>query len=433
MMWGLAVAMAALVVVALVLLLWPLLFNRRAAAVSRGALNAAVYRDQLAELARDRAAGTLTEDNFLQSTQELQRRALQDTAEADSPVDAPSVPRPKALLAAVALAVPVCATLLYIWLGNPQAMLAPAEGHNFSAAQVDEMVAKLAARMESNPDDTKGWIMLARSYKALGKLELADKAFSRIGPTLDEDPDLLTDYALVLAERASGDFHGKPQELIDKALKLDPMNQQTLGMAGISAFRRQSYGEAVTYLEKLLPLLQADSEEAKTVSFTIDKAKSLGGISASAAGAAGVAGTGNKSQPVKLAKALEAARPATAATGTGPSVSGNVTLAPPLKAQVTPGDTLFVFARAANGPRIPLAVLRTKVGTLPLAFTLDDSLSMSPQFKLSTVAAGAEVHVEARISKSGDALPRPGDLVGDGGNVKPGAKGLKIVIDHAVP
>jgi cytochrome c-type biogenesis protein CcmH len=420
----LLLGMALLVAVALALLLWPLFRGTRDASgadVSRPDLNAAVYRDQLRELERDRAAGTLSEPAFVQSSQELQRRALDDTAADASAAPAASWQTPKRLIAGTAIIVPLTAALLYAWLGNPDATQQPANRPQVTAAQIDDMVAGLAARLEQNPDDPKGWAMLGRSYKALGRFELAEKAFSHVGPLLDQDANLLADYAEVLARQAEGNFEGKPREALNKALKIEPDNPQVLALAGVAAYQRQAYNEAADYWERLKAALPPDSEQTASVAESIAKARSLAG-NAPRSPAATINSWVEKREPVKAA-------PAPAAS----AVSGRVSLAPALAARVRPDDTLFIFARAIGGPRVPLAVMRTTAAALPLDFTLNDTMAMSPQFRLSTLAAGATLQVEARISKSGEALPKAGDLIGSAAPVKPGTKGLKIVIEGTVP
>jgi cytochrome c-type biogenesis protein CcmH len=421
----LLLGMALLVAVALALLLWPLFRGTKdageAAEVSRPELNAAVYRDQLKELERDRAAGSLSEPAFVQSSQELQRRALDDTAADASAAPAAGWQTPRRLIAGTAIIVPLAAALLYAWLGNPDATQEAVKPPTVTAAQIDDMVARLATRLEQNPDDPKGWAMLARSYKALGRFELAEQAFNHVGALLDQDANLLADYAEVMARQAEGNFEGKPQAALNKALKLDPDNAQVLALAGIAAYQRQAYNEAADYWEHLLTALPAGSEQAKSVAASIAKARELARAGADTPKTAKGSGAA-KTAPAKSANAT-----------TNSAVSGRITLAPALAAQVKPGDTLFVFARVIDGPRMPLAILRTTAAALPLEFTLDDTQSMSPQFKLSTLAAGAQVRVEARISKSGEALPKPGDLTGSAAPVKPGTKGLRIVIDSTVP
>ena len=400
---GLAVA---LFLIALAFLLRPLL--RRAAAAptaSRRDLNTAIYRDQLSELERDRSSGSLGEADYTQAQAELQRRMLADAAEADI---APSPFRPAWRSALVlALALPLVAAALYVWLGNPAAMQPGQQpgqqpGHDVSSAQIEQMVATLAARLEKTPDDIQGWSMLARSYKAMGRFEEAEKAFAHVGAAINSDPVLLAEYADLLAVKAGGNLEGKPLALVNQALQIDPASTMALALAGTAAYNRNDFPAAAGYWERLQKLLPPESEDAKSIAAAIAEAREKGG-----------------GKPA--AKVAQAA-------ASGKTVSGRVTLAQALKA--SPDDTLFVFARAAEGPRIPLAVLRKRVKDLPLEFVLDDSLAINPDMKLS---GASQVKIEARISKSGNATPQSGDLVGEGGVVKPGAKGVGIVIDRALP
>jgi len=393
-------AAALLVLLVLGLLLRPLL--RRAApstAASRLALNTAIYRDQIAELERDRAAGSLSETDYDQSRAELQRRLLADAGDIDAPPP-PSGPAWRAALV-LGLALPIAAAALYAWLGTPAALVPQSTvGHEVTQAQIEQMVATLAARLEKHPEDVKGWVMLARSYKALGRVDDAARAFARIGDAMNKDPELLAEYADLLATRADGNLDGKPMELVNKALALDPNNTMALALAGTAAYRRQDFPGAVSYWEKLQKLLPPESEDAKSIAEAIVEARNKAG-----------------------------AKPESRAVS-GKEVSGRVTLAPALAAKVQPGDTLFIFARAVGGSRMPLAVLRARAGDLPLAFTLDDSLAINPQLKLS---GASEVKIEARISKSGNATPQKGDLIGESAIVKTGAKGVNIVIGRAAP
>ena len=190
-------------------------------------------------------------------------------------------------------------------------------------------------------------------------------------------------------------------------------------MAGSEAFFRKDYPGALAYWEKLLPLLPPDSEMGRSIASGIAEARELGGIKGPVA---------TKAAPKAEAKPAKGAEAKPAAGGA--SVSGRVTLAPEIAAKASPGDTLFILARAVNGPRIPLAVLRKQVSDLPFEFTLDDALAMSPELKLSGFP---EVIVAARISKSGNAIAQSGDLQGTSAPVKVGAKGLSITIDSVVP
>lgn len=405
--------LAAAAVMALVALAWmlrPLVRPRSGSNASRQALNTAIYRDQLAELERDRAEGSLAESDFEQARVELQRRLLEDAAVADGP---PMVARPaKRTAVALALVVPLAAALMYAWLGKPGAMLPLEAQHQAAAGQMDEMLSKLNARLEKNPNDPKGWAMLGRTYKALGKFDEAEKAFLRAGDLVNTDAVLLAEYADLQAVRANGNLEGKPLQLVMQALKLDPENYMALALAGTAAYNRKDFPEASRFWNQLLKLLPPDSEDAKALSATLAE---IEGKSAVPAGSRAVAST-NTAKPEKAAS--------------GKSISGSVTLAPALAAKVQPGDSLFIYARPVSGPRMPLALLRAQAGNLPMNFTLDDSLAISPDMKLSGVG---EVKLEARVTKSGQAVRQPGDLIGESGPVKVGAKGIKLQIDQVSP
>ena len=224
--------------------------------------NLAVFRDQEAELEKEKAAGTLGEADYQQAREELQRRLLEEVdvaAEAVAPRQGPS--RPTAIV--LALLLPAAALLGYTLLGNPKAL----DPRNLqaqpqvTAEQINDMVGKLAARMKDNPDDEKGWIMLARSYKTLGRLQEAADAYAKGGKLLQENAALLTDYAETLASLSEGRFAGKPTQLINQALKLNPEEPQALILAGVAAGEREDYKAAIGYWERLLPMVEPGSEE----------------------------------------------------------------------------------------------------------------------------------------------------------------------------
>ncbi|MCX7168916.1 MAG: c-type cytochrome biogenesis protein CcmI [Proteobacteria bacterium] len=397
-------AAALLALVALAWLLRPLLWRKTATpSASRQALNTAIYRDQLAELERDRANGTLAEEDCEQARSELQRRLLQDAAVADV-MPAAAAPAKRTALA-VGLLLPLAAGLMYAWLGHPVAMQSARTQHEISAGQMDEMVAKLAARLEQEPNNPQGWAMLARSYKAMSRFEDAEKAFQRAGDIINSEPQLLCEYADLLAVLANGNLEGKPLELLNAALKLDPAFPMGLALAGTAAYNRQDFPEAIRYWEQLLNALPPESDDAKSLTATLAEIR---GKSAGKPVAKAAAGKPEQANPAK-------------------TISGSVTLAPALAGKVQPGDTLFVYARPVDGSRMPLALLRARAADLPLTFTLDDSMAISPEQKLSTAAA---VILDARVSKSGQAVRQPGDLVGESGTVKLGAKGIKLNIDR---
>lgn len=385
-------AAAALLVAALLLLLRPWRKpNTQTPEAPRAQIVASLYRDALGEIERDRANGLLSDADHAQARAEIARRVLEDAA-GDAPMAAPSEGR-GITWAVLAGSLPIAAVALYVALGTPAALDERAV-RGVTAADVEQMVAGLAARLEGQPDDPKGWAMLARSYRMMQRFPQAARAFERIGPTLEQDPDLLAAYADVLGMLAGGELEGRPSELLNRALKLAPDHPLALSLAATAATRRQDKPTALALWRRLEALLPPGSEDAGWVQQQV---------------AALQAGTGGNAQ------------------APGKSISGRVSLAPQLASAVNPDDTLFIFARAAQGSRMPLAILRKKAGDLPLEFRLDDSLAMNPAAKLSSAA---QVVVEARISKSGQATPSKGDLFGASEPLAPGASGLALRIDR---
>jgi cytochrome c-type biogenesis protein CcmH len=396
--WFLA---AALMAVTMAGLLWPLLRQPSGTAVADRPAPALrdVYRDQLRELDADLRAGTLSPARHAEARDELARRLLDDTGE---PGMAPRGHRASALLAAALLALlPSAAILLYLHLGNPVAlwgaddMHAADDGqHELSVAQIEGMVNQLATRLRDKPDDPEGWSMLARSYTALQRYDDAAAAYDRAIALAPDVAALRSDYADVLASVNGGSLEGPAMEQIRRALALDPDDPKGLALAASAAAERGETGQAIAYWERLYRLLPPDSQTAARVAANLAAAKGI-------------------------AKAPVAA-----------SISGTLALAPDAGRTPGPDETVFLYARALDGPRMPLAVLRRTVRDLPLRFTLDDSQALTPERKLS---GQEQVMVEARISASGNAAPQAGDLVGQAGPVRIGSEDVQVVIGGMQP
>lgn len=399
---------ALLTAVALAILVTPLVRNRTRTgpAVSREASNLTVFRDQLAELDADLAAGTIGQDQWEAARGDLQRGLLEDAA-APAVAAVPAMTRSKAVTIGVAIAVPLIAVLAYLGLGNPQALdpakVSTAQGapHQLTPEQIESMVARLAERLEANPDDVEGWIMLARTYSAMGRHDEAAKAFAKAETRFPQNAQLLADYADSLAMTQGQTLVGKPEALVQRALKADGNNLKALALAGTVEFEKQNFAKAAEYWKRMLPLLPADSETGNSVRASIKEAEDKAGAAP---------------------RSVVAIAPAAT---TGARLSGTIKLAPALAARAAPDDTVFVLARPAQGSRMPLAAVRVKVKDLPLAFSFDDSMAMSPEAKLSNFA---QVVVAARVSKSGNVMPEAGDLEGVSKPVRPGTAGLSVEI-----
>lgn len=248
------------------------------ATADRKAANLAIFRDQLTELEREKSEGTLAEADFDQARRELQRRLLEEIEPgADAATGATYGPSRKTALALVFL-LPILALLGYATLGNPRA-LDPAQTTAQPAMtpeQIDDMVGKLAARLQANPDDLKGWLMLARSYKIQGRYDDAVNAYAKAEKLIDADPDLLASYAETIAMAKGKGLQGKPMQLIEKALKLDPQHGHSLFLAGAAAMEAGNNKQGIAYWEALLPQVEPGSEIDQMLRGGIDKMKAGG-------------------------------------------------------------------------------------------------------------------------------------------------------------
>jgi len=242
-------------------------------------LSVSVYRDQLAELEEDRRAGRLGDDPYVQARGELERRLLEDVPDAGAPAAVHAQRRSRAAAVAAGLAVPLLAVPLYFALGNP-ASLSPqqrAGPHGVESQQIDAMIGQLAARLEKNPEDGKGWVMLARSQAVLGRFGEASAAYARSVAMFPDDAQLLADYADTLAMGRGGRLAGEPDKLVERALRADPNNPKALALAGTIAFEKKDFTLAVNHWQRLQKLIPSGSEFAESIQTGIDEAKSLAG------------------------------------------------------------------------------------------------------------------------------------------------------------
>ena len=269
-----------LIVVVAAFILPPLWLGLRAprGSADRKEANIAIFRDQLLELEREKGEGTLAESDFEQAKRELQRRLLEEVEpEAGAATAASHAPSRKTAIALLLL-LPILALLGYGMLGKPQA-LDPAQTSappKMTADQINAMVAKLAERMQANPDDMQGWLMLARSYKTMGRYEDAVAAYGKAEKVINDDPELLASYAETIAMAAGKGLKGKPAQLVERALKLDPQNAHALFLAGAAAMEAGDNKKGIAYWEALLPQVEPGSEIDQMLRSGIDKMKAGG-------------------------------------------------------------------------------------------------------------------------------------------------------------
>ena len=440
--WLVALLMLAATVAALV---WPLLRRRSAVRVeAEDAASTDVYRDQKRQLDADWAAGAITRDERDRGLDELSSRLGAELAVQPRPRTESASTRSSSIAALiVAAALPVTALALYAAFGAPDALRRNATTDARAPQSHEEivtMVESLAARMKDRPEDPTGWRLLARAYAAMGRFDESVAAFEQAATRGTEDASLLADWADALGMKQQS-LDGEPARLIARALTLDPNHPKALSLAASAAFYRNDFDQAIAEWRQLQAQFAPGSDEAKEVGAMIAEAETAKrGGSASPAGHPGVAASPGAQANVAPSPATQpgvAASPAAQSTlaanadnaAAASAISGSVTLDAKLRDRATAGDTLFIYARAPSGSRMPVAITRTTAGEWPREFRLDDSMAMTPAARLSNAP---EVIVEARISKSGNATPAPGDLVGTSGAIKPGARGVSIVIGDVV-
>lgn len=413
------IACAVLLIVALLFVVLPLWFKSgKSNNVLRDEANLEILRDQSAELESDLRNGLLTQDAYEQGKRELQARLLDEVKTSESPASTPRNPaRILALLLAVLL--PVASVLLYVRIGNidallPQQQSGAAEGFGVlrSEAALQELEKKLAQQPE-NPD---GWWVLARSYSELQRFPDAVRAFEQLVKLVPNEAQLWASYADVYAMNNNRSLLGEPTRFLDKALELDGNNTFALALSGSAAMERGDYAAAITHWQNLLNLMPPDNPEMQMIRDGIKQAREFLAK--------------QKGGKEKLAQLSSGKGSKKSAADSAATITGKVSISPALDGKVAPTDTLFIFVRAAKGQKAPLAALRKQAKDLPLQFTFDDSMAMQPEMGISNFD---QVVVLARVSKSGDAKAQSGDLEGSTGAIRPGSKGLNIVIDSVVP
>ncbi len=420
--WFIAWAITLLV---LGLLLWPLLKRQESSKKEEGEKALSVYRQQFAELEQDCKNALLTEEQYQQSKRELERRLLDETGAAEAAPPARVWPvNNRAVGVGLAVIIPIISGLLYWEWGNQQAIIlasvsppmvqSRSDYAHQTSEGLDALSERLKKKLEQNPNDGVGWALLARSYVEIGRHADALPIYEKAMKLIPDDPQMLVDYADALGMLHGRKLAGKPEQLIQQALKIDPNHVKALMLAGTVAFDRKEFGQAAHYWERASANLPTEAEG-------VVRQELLSGI----AEAKGLAG----GKPV-IAKVVDLAAPLTRSGGQTAAISGTVNLAPSLAGKGAPTDTLFVFARAMNGPSMPVSIVRATKQDLPFTFQLDDSTSPMPSRKLSDVGS---VIIVARLSKSGQAMPQSGDLEGMSQLVKPGESKIAVVIDRERP
>jgi len=400
-----------------------LLKQRKRATADRKQQNIQIARERMRELDAEHARGELDKAAYDFALEEIEQSLLDDVVDENT---APTVSTGfgRVTLIVIALAMPVAAISLYHALGSPmavsmstqQASAQQQSGANSMESRIgmsmDEAAVKLADKLKQEPDNSQGWYLLGQTYMSMRKYKEAAAAFSHSYKLEADNPKIMLRYADALAMSLGGRMQGEPFELIKKAIKLMPNDVTALWLAGMGHAEAGEYQKAIDYWRRVEPMVASEPESLKDVQTMIANAQQALGI------------------PVaQRDKPVQAVAPVAAKTSNGIRVS--VSLDPSMLQKAQPDDTVFVYAKAASGPPMPLAVARKKVRDLPLTVTLNDEMAMMPQMKLSNFA---QVRIGARISKSGNAIAQSGDLEGDTKSVESNTtETVKILIKHRRP
>lgn len=406
--WAVAAVMT---LAAIALVSWPLL--RRSAerpTLSADEVDVALYHRRQAELHADYRDGLLDEADLASAHEELDRQLLLDTAPPDlnkgRSLAGTGLREYWPVIVAIPT-IPLIAISLYLAIGvNHSAIEGSGETRDIQA-----MVEKLRSRLDETPDDGEGWLMLGRTYTTLGDNRKAVAALSRAYQLRAGDPAVLVAYAQALARgRNQESFVGRPAELLEQALQAAPQHPQALWFAGVAAAQQSDFTDAARHWRTLLAQVPPESEDARVIR------RNLREVEQRTQGASG--------------EPIADSRNTNKATGSA-SIEVSVHLSDTLRGRITGREPVFVFARAVDGPPMPLAVIRRSADQLPFTVTLDDGDSMVPDRGLS---GHEQVMLIARVARSGNAAAASGDLTSGGQLVSPAdQQPVSITIDSVVP
>ncbi len=369
--------------------------QKRGNTTSRDQQNIKILRQQLADLKLQHAAGEIKDEAYQQAHDELAvtlQNDLNGSEQQAATVEEKGLFTQRNTIIVVLLFIGILTPLIYYELGTPSAIdmaTAPTrdDPHQSTGqkniASVEDMVARLEQKLQGQPGNAEGWFTLGRTYMVMRKYNKAVTALHKAFELNASDPDVLVSYADALAMQKGTGITGKSFTLVRQALELDPNNKIALWLTAMGYEAKNDYKTALLHWQKLLPLMQDTPAEYSEVEKRLSNASMKSGIT------------------IKMPKAKKAS----GATG----ITVIITLDKKYKSKLKGSELVFVFARAAHGPRQPLAAKRLRVSDLPATVELDDSMAMSPGNKLSD---HNQVYIGARISRSGNPIASSGDIQG---------------------
>ena len=379
----------------------------------RSSQNISIIKEQLAMLDESRASGEVTQQQYEQTRNELETSLLQDTETEVIQTDAKTLQVHSRWMAAMlAIVLPIFVIGGYVLLGTPEVFdentmqtPPPHASGNKNMPTLEEVLARLEQKLIDQPENLDGWMMAGRSYMSLKRYADAKRVLQKAYTLASDNPIVMLRYADAISMSRGGRLSGEPFSLIKKAVKNDPENVMGLWLAGLGYEEQNDYKNAIHHWQRAAKLVEPASESLQEINGMIARAQ-------------------QKLSGTKPAISESNISPSTSSSGI--SLKVNVSLDPELQSQANPNDIVFIYAKAASGPPMPLAAVRKRVKDLPLVITLDDSMAMMPTMKLSSFK---KIIVSARVSKTGSAISASGDLLGQTGVLSlPMMKEQKVII-----
>jgi len=401
--------------------------------------NIQIAKEQLEDLEQNFEKSEMDETSYQATRDELEAALYDDVNEAEQNVSSSVSKKSLVSTLAIVLLIPAIAVGLYQKLGNPvfNTSLSSKEAataelqknvpkNSDGTPDIDTMVIGLQKKMEADPKNVKGWYMLGRSFMVMKRYPDAVKAFEKAYQLKPESADIMLSLADSLSMTNKGDISGRPTEIINKVLKIEPENLTALWLGGMAARQQQDPVTAIKRWRRALIQLKNPTEIQEINSLIAEASKLLKPEQQAALKLDATAAT--TAAPVAPMSPTSAPVKATAKASNAAGVSVTVSLSEKFKSQVQPTDLVFIYAKAVTGPPMPLAAARKQVKDLPLEIMLDDSMAMMPTMKISDFS---EVVIGARVSKSGQPVAQNGDLFAEKKPIKAGEK-VSLEIDSVV-
>lgn len=417
--WIIAILMVA---AGLILMLPALLGKKSSSSTDNREQNISIAQERMTELKNELKSGTLSQETYQQTLEELEKSLLIDVTETDGEVNDPSNVPAKKVIVALVLFVPLLSFGLYKQFGSPQYMeIAGPGSHPVNAETVpqagelpsmEEMIAGLKKKTADNPDDPDAWYLLGRLYAATEEFDKSVKAYERLVVVSDRQPTALIVLADSLAMTQGGNLSGRPLSLVMEALEKEPTHTTALWMAGQAAADKKDYLQAIDYWQGAAKGLKDNKEMLGELQSMISEAVGL----AKEAGMDVKESTLTELSPAALPVA---------------SIPIEVTIDPSLLKEIKEDDVLFIFARAISGPPMPLAAIKRQARELPVSLVLDDSSMLRPG---TSLAQFEQLKLGARVSHSGQPIAQSGDLQSDVQVVKTAAgESILLHINQLLP